>query len=54
MWKLEKWYTWSYLKSRNKDTCREQRYGYWVGVGGRNGLGDWDWHIYTTMYKIDN
>ena len=22
--------------------------------GGWDELGDWDWHIYTTMYKIDN
>ena len=54
VWNLEKWYRWSYLKRRNKDTCREQGYGYWVGAEGRNGLGDWDWHIYTTMYKIGN
>ena len=24
-----------------------------VGDGGDE-LGDWDWHIYTNMYKIDN
>ena len=23
-------------------------------VGGRGKLGDWDWHIHTTIYKIDN
>ena len=22
--------------------------------GGWDELGDWDWHIHTTMYKIDN
>ena len=26
-----------------------------MGVrGGKDELGDWDWHIYTTMYKIGN
>ena len=24
------------------------------GKGGWDELGDWDWNIYTTMYKIDN
>jgi len=23
-------------------------------VGVWEELGDWDWHIYTTMYKINN
>ena len=22
--------------------------------GGSDKLGDWDWHIHTTIYKIDN
>ena len=25
-----------------------------VGKKGCNKLGDWHWHIYTTMYKLDN
>ena len=25
-----------------------------VGVGGWDELGDWDGHIYTNLYKIDN
>ena len=25
-----------------------------VGGGGSDKLGDWNEHIYTTMYKIDN
>ena len=27
-----------------------------AGVGGVAGdeLGDWDWHVYTNMYKMDN
>ena len=24
------------------------------GGGGWDGLGDWDWHKYTTIYKIEN
>ena len=29
----------------------------WIPGGEGDGwdeLGDWDWHIYTTMYKRDN
>ena len=32
----------------------EQTYGHQGGKGGGDELGDWDWHIYTTIYKIDN
>ena len=46
-------------KQRHK--CREQTYGHQGGkVGGEGGvwwwdeLGDWDWHVYTNIYKIDN
>ena len=53
MWSLEKWYRWSYLQSRNRDRCSKQTYGYQGGRGGDE-LGDWDWHIYTTMHKMDN
>ena len=54
MWNLEKWYWWSYLQSRNRDTDVENKHGYQGGWWDE--LGDWDWHIYTidTMYKIDN
>ena len=24
------------------------------GKGRREKLGDWDWHIHTTIYKTDN
>ena len=56
-WNLEKWYGWTYLQSRNRDTDIENK---WMDTKGeREGweeLGAWDWHIYTidTMYKIDN
>ena len=25
-----------------------------VGKEGRGKLEDWDWHVHTTIYKIDN
>ena len=35
-----------------------QRTNVWTprgeSVGGDDELGDWDWHIYTNMYKMDN
>ena len=45
--------------------CREQTYGHQAGKAavGRgwwwwwwwwDELRDWDWHIYTNMYKMDN
>ena len=55
-WNVEKWYRWTYLQSRNRDTDIENKCIDTKGVcgGGCNRLGDWDWHIYTTMYEIDN
>ena len=60
MWNLKKWYRWTGLQGRNRDTDVEnksmdtkggkQGRGWWWW----NELGDWDWHIYTNMYKIDN
>ena len=56
MWNLEKWYRWTYLQSRNRDTDIENnRMDTKVGErGGWDELGGWDWHINTNMYKIDN
>ena len=54
MWNLEKGYR-SYLQSRNRDTDIENKHmDTKVGRGVWHDLGDWDWHIYTSMYKIDN
>ena len=42
---------------KQKQTCRlrKQTYGHQrVKVKGRDKLGDWDQHIYTTIYKINN
>ena len=38
-----------FAKQKQRHRCREQMYG---NQGDK--LGDWDWHIYTIMYKIDN
>ena len=54
MWNLEKWYRWTYLKSRNRDTDVENKYMDIKGAGRVDELGIWDWHIHTAMYKIDN
>ena len=45
------------LFTKQKQTHRlyKQMYGYQRGnVGGRDKLGVWDYHIHTTIYKIDN
>ena len=51
-----KWYRWSYLQSRSRDTdvegiCMETK----RERAGWEEPGDWDWYIYTidTVYKID-
>ena len=33
---------------------REQTYGFQGRERGWDELGDWDWHICSTMYKTDN
>ena len=51
------WHRWTYLQSRNRDTdIKNKRTDTKRGRGweGNNGLGDRDWHIYTTMYEVDN
>ena len=54
MWNLEKWYRWTSLQGRNRDTDVEnkcmhtkgekQGWGWWWDE-----LGDWVWHIYTLI-----
>ena len=57
MWDLIKNYT-NELNIKQKQTHRSQIYGYQRGNmagGGRSDkLGDWDYHIYTAIYKIEN
>ena len=53
MWNLEKWYRWTYLQSRNRDTDVENKHMDATGSRGSE-LGDCDWHIYAMMYNTDN
>ena len=50
MWNLKLWYKWTYLQKRNRVTDVENK----LMVMGGCKLGDWDWHIHATIYKIDN
>ena len=45
IWNLEKWYWWTYLEGKNRDTDIENRLVDTKGEGGDE-LGDWVWHIY--------
>ena len=38
-------------KKKLSHQCRKQTYGF---QGGKDKLGDWDWHIHNTVYKKDN
>ena len=40
-------------KQKTRHRCREQIYGYQEGKGKWSGLGDWDWHIYSIIYKVE-
>ena len=44
----------NFLESKNNDKYRQQIYDYQGGKSKWDKLGDWYWHIYTTIYKIDN
>ena len=44
---------------KQRHRCREQTYGHRGGKGpGKwwwcDELGDWDWHVYTDVYKMDD
>ena len=52
--KSKKWYKWAYLHNRNRVTDVENKLMVTKLGEGADKLGDWDWHIYTTLYKIDN
>ena len=61
MWNLEKWYGRTALQGRNWDTDVEKKRMDTNGVKQRGGvrgvcdeLGDWDWHVYTDVYKMDD
>ena len=54
MWNLKKWYKWTYLQNRNRVIDVENKLMVTRGEGERDKLGDWDWHIHATIYKIGN
>ena len=39
---------------RNRHRYKEQTYEHQGGKKEWDKLGDWGWHIYGTMYKINN
>ena len=41
-------------KETQRHRRREQTYGYQGQKGRWDELGDWNWHLYTTMHKIGN
>jgi len=51
MWNLEKWYRWTYFQSIKGDTDTENKCMDMIGGGWWDELGDWDWHVYTTIVK---
>ena len=55
VWNLKKCFRWTYLQNRNRVTDVENNLMV-TGVGkkGKDKLGDWNWHIHSTIYKIDN
>ena len=61
MWNLETWYRWTGLQGRSWDTDVENKRMVTKGGKPRVGgvcvcdeLGDWNWHVYTDVYKIDD
>ena len=54
-WNLEKWYRWTYFQGQNRDADMENGHVDPVGRwGGWDKLGDWDWHTYTSMCKMES
>ena len=55
MWNLKKGYKWTYPQNRNRVTVVENKLMLTRGKRGvRDKMGDWDWHIHTTIYIVDN
>ena len=55
MWNLKQWYKRTYLQNRNRVTDVKNKLMVTKGERwGRDKLGDWEWHIHTTIYKMDN
>ena len=43
-----------FTKQKLSHRYRKETCGYQRGKGGKDKLGDWDWHLHTTVYRIDN
>ena len=42
------------LFTKQKQTHRLEKTNLWLPkVGGRDGLGVWDWHMHPTVYEMD-
>ena len=56
MWTVRKGYKWTYLQNEILIELQMQKINLQLlgGLGGREKLGDWDWHIHMTVYKIYN
>ena len=54
MWNQRKGYKWAYRQYKNRVIDVEIKHSYQGVRGLKCKLGDWDWHIYTAVYKIDN
>ena len=54
MWNTENGTDEPIFKSRNRNTMRISVWTPRRGKEERDELGDWDWHVYTTMCKRDN
>ena len=49
MWNLAKWYRWSYLQSRNRDTDVENKC---MDTRGERGGGGMNWEIGIDIYTV--
>ena len=59
MWNLEKkkWYRWTYLQNRNRDTDLENKHmdtKWWNGEWAELDDCDWCKHSIDAMYKVSN
>ena len=48
MWNLERRYRWTYFQGRNGDVDIKKGH---VDTVKKGGLGDEDWHMYSTLCK---
>ena len=53
MQNLKKMIQMNFLQNRNRLTDLENKLIV-TRLGGRDRLGDWDWHVHTAIFKTDN